>query len=56
MNVDYYGLDIIDYLLMREYEDEYPYFENLREFAGLIQGCIDELKISNHLRITFKKK
>ena len=45
----------MDYLIMKEYEDKYPYFEKLNEFSTFIQACIDKLGISNHLRITYKK-
>lgn len=54
-SVEYYGLDVIDYLLMKEYEDQFPYTEKLEEFTTMIQGCLDTLKVSNHMRVTFYK-
>jgi len=53
--IDYFGLDVMDYLLKKEYEDKYDYTEKLQDFITLAQGCIDKLEISNHMRITFKK-
>ena len=50
-----FGWDIMDYLLMKEYEDKIDYTEKLREMMILLQGCLDKMKISNHFRITFKR-
>ena len=54
--VETFGLDIMDYLLMKEYEDSIPYTKNLHDMMILIQGCLDKMGISNHFRITFKKE
>ena len=55
-SVEYFGLDIMDYLLKKEYEDDYPYTDKLHEMMTLMQGCLDHLEIGNHMRITFQKK
>ena len=55
-SVETFGLDIMDYLLMKEYEDSIPYTKNLHDMMILIQGCLDKMGISNHFRITFKKE
>ena len=54
-NIDYYGLDIADYLLYKEYEDSYPYMKKLHDLACLMQSVLDKAEISNHLRVTFYK-
>jgi len=56
ISVETFGLDIMDYLLMKEYEDSIPYTKNLHDMMVLIQGCLDKMGISNHFRIIFKKK
>lgn len=50
-----YGLDIMDYLLMKEYEDDIKYTVNLHDMIVLVQAIIDKAKLSNHYRITFQK-
>ncbi len=50
-----FGLDIMDYLLMKEYEDEIEYTERLGDLMSLLQGVLDKHSISNHFRITFRK-
>jgi len=54
--VETFGLDIMDYLLMKEHEDDFPYTENLHDMMILVQGCLDEMGVSNHFRITFSKE
>jgi len=54
-SIETLGLDIMDYLLMKEYEDGVSYTENLHCMMTLIQGCLDKMGISNHFRIIFKK-
>ena len=49
------GLDVMDYLLMKEYEDSTPYTERLRRFMNVLQGCVDLLRLGNHFRATFEK-
>lgn len=49
------GFDVMDYLLMKEYEDRYDYTEKLEEFTNLVQACVDKLELGNHFRITFRK-
>jgi 2-polyprenyl-3-methyl-5-hydroxy-6-metoxy-1,4-benzoquinol methylase len=55
-SVETFGLDIMDYLLMKEYEDNIPYTKKLHDMMVLVQGCIDKMGVSNHFRITFKKE
>jgi len=54
-SVEFYGLDLIDYLSMKEYEDGVLYNENLKEVIPYLQALIDKEGISNHMRIIFKK-
>jgi len=54
-SIDYYGLDISDYLLYKEYEDNYPYMKKLNDLACLMQLILDKAEISNHMRVTFYK-
>ncbi|MFA6171586.1 MAG: class I SAM-dependent methyltransferase [Patescibacteria group bacterium] len=54
-SIDYYGLDVMDYLSYKNYEDDYDYLGKLKEFIPVMQAVIDKGKISNHQRIIFKK-
>ena len=54
-SIETFGLDIMDYLLMKEYYDNIPYTKSLHDMMTLIQGCLDKMGISNHFRIIFKK-
>lgn len=54
-HVDYYGLDIMDYLYMKGYEDNYNYNHKLTGFIAIIQAIVDRQKISNHMRVFFRK-
>ena len=53
--LEVYGLDIMDYLLMKEYEDGINYTDNLKDLMSILQAVIDKDEIGNHFRITFKK-
>ena len=53
--IETFGLDIMDYLLMKEYEDGIDYTNNLGDLMNLMQSIIDKYNISNHFRITFRK-
>jgi SAM-dependent methyltransferase len=54
-SLDTFGLDLMDYLLMKEHDDGFPYTEKLHEMMTLVQGCLDKLKVSNHFRLTLQK-
>ena len=54
-SLDTFGLDIMDYLLMKECDDNFPYTEKLHEMMVLVQGCLDQLEVSNHFRLTLQK-
>jgi 2-polyprenyl-3-methyl-5-hydroxy-6-metoxy-1,4-benzoquinol methylase len=54
--IEYYGLDLIDYLLMKEYQDNIDYTESLSDMVEMLQGILDKYEISNHLRVTFKRR
>lgn len=54
-SIETFGLDIMDYLLLKEYEDGIAYTKKLHELMILLQGIVDKTKMSNHFRITFKK-
>lgn len=55
VSIEYYGLDIVDYLAMKEYEDNIQYNQNLKEIIPYLQALIDKCNISNHMRIVMKK-
>lgn len=52
---DYYGLDVMDYFCLKAYEDNFDYLAKLREFIPLMQAVIDKQRISNHIRVVFRK-
>jgi len=54
-SVDYYGLDVMDYFCMKNYEDRFDYSSRLKDFIPLMQAIIDKQNISNHMRIVFQK-
>ena len=54
-SLEFYGLDVMDYLCMKQYDDQYDYFDKLREAVPLLQAVIDKQGIGNHLRVIFKK-
>ena len=54
-SIEYFGLDIIDYFCMKEHEDGVSYNKNLKDIIPYLQALIDHEKISNHMRIVFKK-
>lgn len=53
--LEVFGFDIMDYLLMKEYEDGVDYTVKLREMMLLTQACIDKLGIGNHFRVTLRR-
>jgi len=54
VRVETYGLDVMDYLAMKEAKDGYRYFEHLREMVGPIQAVIDAAGLGNSLRVLFR--
>ncbi len=54
-SLEFYGLDVMDYLCMKQYDDRHDYLEKLRDAIPLLQAVIDKQGISNHLRVIFKK-
>lgn len=54
-SVEYYGLDLVDYLAMKQYEDGIPYNEKLKEIIPYLQALIDKHQLANHLRVVFRK-
>jgi|SRR3989338_1387205 len=54
-SVDYYGLDVMDYLYMKEREEPDGYHHKLRDLIPVLQAIIDKQKLSNHIRVFFKK-
>lgn len=54
-SIEYYGLDIMDYFCMKQYDNGYDYLGKLREFIPLLQAVVDKQGLSNHMRIVFKK-
>lgn len=53
--IETFGFDIMDYLMMKEYEDQINFTKKLKEMISICQSAIDKLGLSNHFRITFKK-
>jgi hypothetical protein len=53
--LEVFGFDIMDYLLMKEYQDKVDYTVNLREMMLLTQACIDRLGVGNHFRVTLRR-
>lgn len=54
-SIEYFGLDLIDYFSMKEYEDNIAYNKNLAEVIPYLQAIIDKSKLSNHMRVVFQK-
>ena len=50
-----FGLDLIDFFLMKEYQDGFLYTKHLEKEITIMQSVVDKQKCSNHLRVTFKK-
>ncbi|MEW6610789.1 MAG: class I SAM-dependent methyltransferase [Patescibacteria group bacterium] len=53
--IDYYGLDVMDYFYMKREQDHLDYHEYLKEFIPIMQAVIDKQKLSNHIRVIFRK-
>ena len=53
--LEVFGLDVMDYLLMKEFEDGHPYTVQLRTMIPWLQACIDRLGLGNHYRLTLQK-
>ena len=53
--LEVFGFDVMDYLLMKEYEDGVDYTVKLRQMMLLTQACIDRVGVGNHFRVTLKK-
>jgi hypothetical protein len=53
--VDVFGFDVMDYLLMKEYQDGIDYTVKLRDMMLLLQACVDRLHVGNHFRVTFQR-
>ena len=51
-----FGLDILDYFLYKEYTDKIKYNLKLKELTKYLQPILDKFGLSNHFRVTFKKK
>lgn len=54
-SLEIFGFDVMDYLLMKEYEDGIYYTEKLKDFMNLSQALVDKLELGNHFRLTLKK-
>lgn len=52
---DYYGLDVMDYLAMKEADENYPYFEHLQPMVAPLQALVDAHGLGNSMRILFRK-
>lgn len=54
-NCDFYGLDVMDYLAMKEAEAGIPYFEHLRPMVAPLQALVDAQGLGNSMRVLFRK-
>jgi 2-polyprenyl-3-methyl-5-hydroxy-6-metoxy-1,4-benzoquinol methylase len=52
---DYYGLDVMDFLAMKESQDGTPYFGELRKMVAPLQAVLDSQGLSNCMRVLFRK-
>ncbi|AEF99596.1 class I SAM-dependent methyltransferase [Methylomonas methanica] len=52
---DYFGLDVMDYLAMKECDDNYSYFEKLRPMVAPLQALVDAHCLGNSMRVLFRK-
>ncbi|MDV7340803.1 class I SAM-dependent methyltransferase [Terasakiella sp. A23] len=55
-SLETYGFDIMDYLLMKEHEDNFAYTEKLHDMMRWVQAILDQQGLSNHFRLTLQKK
>ena len=55
-SIEYFGLDLVDYFSMKEFEDNFSYNKKLSEIIPYLQALIDKENISNHMRVVFSKK
>ena len=55
-SLDHYGLDLMDYFYMKEADDPVGYHQRLQEIIPLLQAVLDKQRLSNHMRVIFKKK
>jgi 2-polyprenyl-3-methyl-5-hydroxy-6-metoxy-1,4-benzoquinol methylase len=55
VSIECFGLDIVDYFSMKEYEDGIDYNDKLKEIIPYMQALIDKTNISNHMRIIMRK-
>ena len=54
-SIEFFGLDVIDYFFMKEYQDKVRYLSNLKDFISVMQSIVDKQNLSNHLRVVLKK-
>jgi len=54
-SIEYFGLDIMDYFFMKEYQDKISYLSSLKEFISVIQAIVDKQSLSNHMRVVLNK-
>lgn len=54
-NIDFYGLDILDYFAWKEAEDGIDYFRKLRDLVAPLQAVLDRQNLSNSMRILFTR-
>ena len=54
-SIEFFGLDVMDYFFMKEYQDKVRYLSNLKDFISVMQSIVDKQNLSNHLRVVLKK-
>ncbi len=55
VNQDFYGLDVLDFLAMKQSTDGCEYHTRLKEMIAPVQAMVDAQKLSNSMRILFRK-
>jgi 2-polyprenyl-3-methyl-5-hydroxy-6-metoxy-1,4-benzoquinol methylase len=50
------GLDMLDYFMLKEFENKEEYVTKFGDLINLVQAVLDKACVSNHLRIVFKKR
>tara|TARA_B100001121_G_C18665565_1_gene611141 strand:+ start:340 stop:1362 length:1023 start_codon:yes stop_codon:yes gene_type:complete len=56
ISIEYYGLDIKDYLQALSSKENYDLVKKLNQFSNILQQFIDKSELSNSMRIVFQKR
>ena len=53
--VETFGLDVLDYFLLKEFEYSDTYIKKFHDLINLTQAIFDKYQLSNHFRVVFRK-